>query len=305
MIPGRGWIGLLIAALAACNRDPAPAADSQPPVPQGGRGRVVFVGTSLTAGFGLDPSEAYPALLQRRIDSAGLPFTVINAGVSGETSAGARRRIEWLLREPAAVLVIETGANDGLRGLDVDSLEANLQAIIDRSRRQKPPPRIVLISMEAPPNYGLRYVRRFRAVYPEVARRTGAALVPFLLQGVAGVDSLNQADMLHPTAAGQRRIAETVWPVLERELRASERAARRTRQELPQGAHGGIDLPRGVVVVRRDSDRRVRPLLVHVDDRVLPLGRAGVDPARAKRLLEVHRRVAGRLGGDEGTHLPP
>lgn len=210
---------MTVVALATCDREPAPPADPAPPVPEGGRGRVVFVGTSLTAGLGLDPSQAYPALLQRKIDSAGLRFTAVNAGVSGETSAGARRRIDWLLREPAAVLVIETGANDGLRGLDVDSLQANIQAIIDRARRQTPPPRIVLVGMEAPPNYGLQYVRRFRAVYPELARRNRVALVPFLLEGVAGVDSLNQADMMHPTAAGQRRVAETVWPALERVLR--------------------------------------------------------------------------------------
>jgi acyl-CoA thioesterase-1 len=175
---------------------------------------VVFLGTSLTAGLGLDPSQAYPALLQRKIDSAGLAFTTVNAGVSGETSAGARRRIDWVLREPVSVLVIETGANDMLRGLDTDSLEANIQAIIDRARRQDPPPRIVLLGMRGFPNYGLQYVRRFNAVYPDLAKRNGIALVPFLLEGVAGVDSLNQADMMHPTAAGQRKVAETVWPVV-------------------------------------------------------------------------------------------
>jgi acyl-CoA thioesterase-1 len=184
------------------------------PTTEGGRGRIVFLGTSLTAGLGVDPSEAYPALLQRKIDSAGFPFTVVNAGVSGETSAGARRRIDWILREPVSMLVIETGANDGLRGLDVDSLESNIQAIIDRARRQQPPPRIVLIGMKALPNYGLRYVRRFNAVYPDLAKRNDLPLVPFLLEGVAGVDSLNQADMMHPTAAGQRKLAGTVWPVM-------------------------------------------------------------------------------------------
>src|SRR4029079_3270988 len=116
-IPRWGWIGLVVAALGGCDRDAAPPASPPPPAPDGGRGRVVFLGTSLTAGLGVDPSEAYPELLQRKIDSAGLRFVSVNAGVSGETSAGARRRIDWLLREPAAVLVIETGANDGLRGL--------------------------------------------------------------------------------------------------------------------------------------------------------------------------------------------
>lgn len=219
MIVRLGSLGLVVAALAGCGRDPEPPASPPlPPVAEGGRGRVVFVGTSLTAGLGLDPSEAYPNLLQRKIDSAGLPFEAVNAGVSGETSAGARRRIDWVLREPASVLVIETGANDMLRGLDTDSLEANIQAIIDRARRQEPPPRILLLGMRGLPNYGLQYVRRFNAVYPDLAKRNGIALVPFLLDGVAGVDSLNQADMMHPTAAGQRRVAETVWPVVLKTL---------------------------------------------------------------------------------------
>jgi acyl-CoA thioesterase I len=212
---------LVVAALAGCDRDPAPPASPPPPAPEGGRGRVVFLGTSLTAGLGVDPSEAYPELLQHKIDSAGLRFVAVNAGVSGETSAGARRRIDWLLREPAAVLVIETGANDGLRGLDVDSLAANIQAIVDRARQQSPPPRIILIGMQALPNFGFRYARRFKAVYPELAKRDGLPLVPFLLEGVAGMDSLNQSDMMHPTAAGQRRVAETVWPVLEKVLKGS------------------------------------------------------------------------------------
>lgn len=205
---------MMLVAIAGCDRDPVPPASPPPPGPDGGRGRVVFLGTSLTAGLGLDPSDAYPALLQRRIDSAGLAFTTVNAGVSGETSAGARRRIDWLMREPVSVLVIETGANDGLRGLDPDSLAYNIQAVIDRARRQEPQPRIVLVGMQALPNYGLRYVRRFNEVYPTLAKRNGVPLVPFLLKGVAGVDSLNQADMMHPTAAGQQRIAETVWAVL-------------------------------------------------------------------------------------------
>jgi acyl-CoA thioesterase-1 len=219
MIVRLGNLGLILAALAGCGRDPEPPGSPPlPPVAEGTRGRVVFVGTSLTAGLGVDPSEAYPALLQRKIDSAGLPFVAVNAGVSGETSAGARRRIDWVLREPVSVLVIETGANDMLRGLDTDSLEANIQAIIDRARRQNPPPRIVLLGMRGLPNYGHQYVRRFNAVYSDLAKHNGISLVPVLLEGVAGVDSLNQADMMHPTAAGQRRVAETVWPVVLRAL---------------------------------------------------------------------------------------
>lgn len=211
--------------VAACEQDPEPPADGPPPASPGDpRGRIVFLGTSLTAGLGLDPSQAYPALIQQKIDSAGLPYVVVNAGVSGETSAGARRRIDWVLREPAAVLVLETGANDGLRGLDPDSLAANIQAITDRARQQSPPPGIVLVGMRAPPNLGVRYARRFETVYEELARRNEVPLVPFLLAGVAGIDSLNQADAIHPTAAGQRKIAETVWEVLEGVLQADERA---------------------------------------------------------------------------------
>lgn len=213
-------MALAAAAIAGCDQDPSPKDSGPPPAaPGGGRGRVVFLGTSLTAGLGLDPSQAYPALLQRKIDSAGLEFEAVNAGVSGETSAGARARIDWLLRQPAAVLVIETGANDGLRGVEVDSMQANIQAIIDAARRQDPPPRIVLVGMRALPNYGFSYARRFRDVFPALAKQNGVVLVPFLLDGVAGRDALNQADMIHPNANGQARVAETVWPTLEKVLR--------------------------------------------------------------------------------------
>ncbi|HZB28083.1 MAG TPA: GDSL-type esterase/lipase family protein, partial [Gemmatimonadales bacterium] len=123
---------------------------------------MVFLGTSLTAGLGLEPEQAYPALIQRKIDSAGLDYRVVNAGVSGETSAGARRRIDWLLREPVAVLVVETGANDGLRGLPPDSLRANIQAVFDRTKSLRPVPELVLVGMRVPPNYGRSYSQRFQ-----------------------------------------------------------------------------------------------------------------------------------------------
>jgi acyl-CoA thioesterase-1 len=222
MISRYGWRGALVAlALAGCGAgEGAPAGDDKPAPPaEGERGRVVFLGTSLTAGLGLDPEQAYPALIQRKIDSAGLPFEAVNAGVSGETSAGARRRIDWILRQPASVLVIETGANDGLRGLEVDSLRANIQAIIDEAHRLSPPPAMILVGMRAPPNMGLGYTRRFREVYADLAEENELPLVPFLLEGVAGVGSLNQADMIHPTAKGQQRMAEMVWKVLEPVLR--------------------------------------------------------------------------------------
>jgi acyl-CoA thioesterase-1 len=178
----------------------------------------VFLGTSLTAGYGLrEPgTQAYPALLQAKLDSAGRLFRVVNAGVSGESSAGALSRIDWLLgRDRVAILVVETGANDGLRGQDPDSVRGRIQAIFDRARRNTPPPRLVVVGMEALPNLGQSYTTRFRAIYPAVARANDAALVPFLLAGVAGVDSLNQDDGIHPTAAGHRILAANVWPVLE------------------------------------------------------------------------------------------
>jgi len=175
---------------------------------------VLFVGTSLTAGYGLDPDHAYPALIQKKLEEAGLPHRAVNAGVSGETSAGARRRMDWLLSQPVAVLVVETGANDGLRGQDPRATRENIQAIFDRARQQSPPPKLMLLGMLAPPNYGREYVRGFREIYPDLARRNRAVLVPFLLEGVAGVPDLNQPDGVHPTVAGQERLAETVWTYL-------------------------------------------------------------------------------------------
>jgi acyl-CoA thioesterase I len=196
---------------------PAPAASAPPAAGAAADDRpvILFLGTSLTAGLGLDPSRAYPALLQEKVDSAGLRYRVVNAGVSGETSAGARRRMGWLLSQPVAVLVVETGANDGLRGQDPEATRENIQAILDEARRQSPPPRVVLAAMEALPNYGEAYRRRFRALYSELAERNGATLVPFLLEGVAGEPGLNQPDGIHPTAEGQERVAENVWKALE------------------------------------------------------------------------------------------
>jgi acyl-CoA thioesterase-1 len=223
---------LLLAALAlascsspspgAAGPAPAPPTSTPPMAPSSpssaaaadDRPAVVFLGTSLTAGFGLDVDEAYPALIQKKIDAAGLGYRVVNAGVSGETSAGALRRLDWILREKVAVLVVETGANDGLRGQDPNATRTNIQAIFDRARKQSPPPHLVLVGMEALPNYGADYVKRFHAIFPELARKNDAAFIAFLLDGVAGVRSLNQPDGIHPTAEGHARIAETVWKTL-------------------------------------------------------------------------------------------
>ena len=182
---------------------------------------VLFLGTSLTAGMGLSPEQAYPALIQAMIDSAGLGFRVVNAGVSGETSAGGLRRIDWLLRQPVAVLVVELGANDMLRGQNIAAMRANLQEIIDRTRVVHPGARIVIAGMQAAPNLGEPYVGEFAATFVELAEENDAALIPFLLDGVAGIPELNQPDGNHPTAEGQVIVAENVWVVLEPLLRES------------------------------------------------------------------------------------
>lgn len=176
---------------------------------------VLIVGTSLTAGLGLDPYDAYPGVLQRMADSAGYRVNVVAAGVSGETSAGALRRVDWLLQKSADLIVVETGANDGLRGLDIDSTRTNLHEILRRSAALKPNARLFLVQMEAPPNLGPRYTTSFRAMFPEVAREGNAELIPFLLDGVAGVADLNQPDGIHPNERGSVLVASNVWRALE------------------------------------------------------------------------------------------
>lgn len=208
--------GVPAATPAAPSTEDSASPGSAEPPDATGRSRVVVVGTSLTAGLGLRrDAERYTDRLQAMADSAGYPVEVVNAGVSGETSAGGLRRIDWILREPLDVLVVELGANDGLRGQDPEALEANLLEIVRRTRKAYPDARVVIAGMEAPPNLGDVYTGRFRDVFLDVARTTDAALVPFLLDGVAGVDSLNQADGIHPTAEGHRLIARNVWSVLE------------------------------------------------------------------------------------------
>ena len=193
----------------------APDRDSRP--------ALLIVGTSLTAGLGLDPESAYPAILQQKLDSAGIAFRVVNAGYSGETSAGALRRIEWLLRDPAAVVMIETGANDGLRGQDVDSTRSTLRAIVRRVKTVLPDATILLAQMESPPNLGERYTTAFRAMFPAVAREEGITLVPFLLDRVAGVPAMNQGDGIHPNDAGSKLVAENVFRALLPVLQARSR----------------------------------------------------------------------------------
>lgn len=183
--------------------------------------RVLFLGTSLTAGLGLDDptTEAYPAVIQHIADSAGVKAFVVNAGLSGETSAGAERRVDWLLKEKPDVVVIETGANDGLRGLNPDSTAGNLRQIIKRIRAVNPSAGILLLQMEAPTNLGPEYTRAFHAVFGKVASEEKVALAPFFLNGVAGIPKLNQPDGIHPTAVGARMAAQNLWPFLAKLLK--------------------------------------------------------------------------------------
>jgi acyl-CoA thioesterase-1 len=187
---------------------------------------LIFFGDSLTAGHGLDDpaTEAYPALIAKKIAAAGLDWRVVNAGVSGETTAGGLRRVEWILRQPVDVFFLALGANDGLRGIEPAVSRTNLQGIIDRVHAKDPAAQIVLAGMEMPPNMGADYTRAFAAIYPALAKKNHLVLVPFLLEGVGGHPDLNQPDGIHPTPAGHAVIAATVWPVLEPLLHAGPRA---------------------------------------------------------------------------------
>ncbi|SDE11814.1 arylesterase [Pedobacter soli] len=176
---------------------------------------ILFFGTSLTAGMGLDPSEAYPAVIQNKIDSLKLPYKVINGGLSGETSAGGKGRIDWLLKQPVSIFVLELGANDGLRGLPVAQTTKNLQDIVDRVKAKYPDAKLVLAGMQVPPNMGAKYASDFKNIFPELAKKNNMALIPFLLDKVGGIPKLNQADGIHPTAEGDKILAENVWVVLK------------------------------------------------------------------------------------------
>jgi acyl-CoA thioesterase I len=178
---------------------------------------IVALGDSITAGLGVASDEAYPALLQARLSQAGFDYRVVNAGVSGDTSAGGRRRLEWILRTRPEIVIVALGGNDGLRGLPVPALRDNLTAIVTQLRDAGT--RVLLVGMRVPPNYGATYARDFAEAFDIVARRTSVAFLPFLLDGVAGDPTLNQPDGIHPNAAGQRAIAERVWLALRPLLR--------------------------------------------------------------------------------------
>ena len=212
---------LLVLALSACNSNPssdarvaAPAATTARTPAAPGKKRLLFFGNSLTAGYGVEPDQAFPALVGDKIDSLALGYEVVNAGLSGETTAGGRSRVGWILRQPVDIFVLELGGNDGLRGLPLTDTRRNLLAIIDTVRRRSPGAQIVLAGMQIPPNLGASYASDFKALYEEIAKEKGLVLIPFLLEGVGGDRRLNQPDGIHPTPTGHRIVARTVWAVL-------------------------------------------------------------------------------------------
>ena len=179
---------------------------------------IVFFGNSLTAGYGLDQSESFPALIQEKLDSLNMNYTVVNAGLSGETTAGGNTRIDWILQQPLDIFILELGANDGLRGIPINETRQNLQSIIDKVRNKYPGVGILLAGMQVPPNMGQDYSMEFRNLFSELARKNNIDLIPFLLEGVGGESRLNQPDGIHPTAEGHKVLAENVWSVLEKRL---------------------------------------------------------------------------------------
>lgn len=230
----RAFLGLSLAALAtACARDEAPdrpaESSATPPAPPAtaaapaSRPRVVALGDSLTAGLGLPPEQSWPSLVQQKIDAAGLDAEVVNAGVSGDTTAGGLRRLDWALDGDVRVLVLELGANDGLRGLPIAQMQDNLSQMIRTAKDRRIS--VLLCGMEAPPNFGPQYTRDFRQVYRDLADEHDVAFLPFFLDGVAGNAALNQADGIHPNEEGTRRVADLVWralqPLLTRALATS------------------------------------------------------------------------------------
>ncbi|WEA02135.1 arylesterase [Mucilaginibacter sp. SJ] len=221
--------GILLAALtmAGCgdgakssNNDQTQAATETAKTDSASKKIVLFFGDSLTAGYGLDdPADAFPGVISRRVDSLKLPYKVINAGLSGETTAGGNGRIDWLLKQKVDVFVLELGANDGLRGIPVNETAKNLQSIINKVKTKYPDAKLVLLGMQVPPNMGADYTGKFKNIFPDLAKKNNMALVPFLLQGVGGVPSLNQGDGIHPTAQGAKIVANNVWAVLQDELK--------------------------------------------------------------------------------------
>lgn len=220
---------IIILFLAACTSSPNQEANSKDDTSAiknkaqaGPMKTILFFGNSLTAGYGLEPEQSFPALIQNKIDSLNLPYKVVNAGLSGDTSAGGKSRIEWLLKQPVDVFVLELGANDGLRGIPVTETTANLQSIVDQVKAKYPNAKMVMTGMQVPPNMGGVYASQFTQIFKNIADKNNMAYVPFLLEKVGGVAELNQSDGIHPTAEGQVILAENVWAILE-DIIAQER----------------------------------------------------------------------------------
>ena len=210
----------MLTFLVACGNSNNNTADSQAvkveKKQEEKRKTVLFFGDSLTAGYGLeDPEAAFPYLIEQKIDSLNLPYKVVSAGLSGETSAGGKNRIDWLLKQQMDVFVLELGANDGLRGLDVKETEKNLQSIIDQVHAKFPETKLVITGMMVPPSMGAKYADAFKEIFPRLAKKNNAAFIPFLLEGVGGVPELNQGDGIHPTVEGHKILADNVWAVLK------------------------------------------------------------------------------------------
>jgi acyl-CoA thioesterase-1 len=206
--------------LTACSGDKKPAQSDSASSGTAATGKpkkvILFFGDSLTAGYGLDDAtQAFPGVVQAKIDSAKLPYIIVNGGLSGETSAGGKSRIDWLLKQPFDIFVLELGANDGLRGLPVASTEENLQAIIDKVKAKYPQAKLVMLGMQVPTNMGAAYSSNFKNIFPQLATKNNMTLVPFLLQGVGGVRKLNQADGIHPTEEGAKILGANVWAELK------------------------------------------------------------------------------------------
>jgi len=216
---------LLVMLLSSCGNKPAStdtqsASTTETASVSSGKKNILIFGDSLTAGYGLDDptDDAYPAVIQHKIDSLKLPYNVINAGVSGETTAGGLGRIDWALKQKVAVFILELGANDGLRGIPVEESRRNLQAIIDKVKAKYPDAKIILAGMQVPPSMGADYANSFKTLFPQLAKRNKLALIPFLLDNVAGIPALNQKDGIHPTVAGAKIVANNVWGVLKGDL---------------------------------------------------------------------------------------
>lgn len=218
----RSFINIIFLMMIVACSDKQPAQEAAKETPakdttlsNTGVKTILFFGNSLTAGYGVELSEAFPSLIQNKIDSLGLQYKTVNAGVSGETSSGGNARIDWILRQPLHVFVLELGANDGLRGIPANETKKNLQAIIDKVNSKYPEAKLVLAGMQIPPNMGQQYASQFKDIFPELAQKNKITLIPFLLQGVGGEVRYNQNDGIHPTPEGHKIVAENVWKVLK------------------------------------------------------------------------------------------